>query len=162
MTDFTLSQILAGIAFTCGIFSFQQEKRRSILLWMSLAAVVNACHFFILGSPGPGTLYAIMSVRVFTAAFYTDRRLMYLFMTVILAGFYLSYDRPLDILALFAACLATYGNFRTSIVEVRLVYMACAATWIVHNILAGSPVAVLMEATFLTSNVIGYWRFRKK
>ena len=36
--------------------------------------------------------------------------------------------------------------------------MACAVTWMVHNFIAGSPVAVLMEITFLISNLIGYRR----
>ena len=36
--------------------------------------------------------------------------------------------------------------------------MVCAVTWMIHNYIAGSPVAVLMETTFLVSNVIGYWR----
>jgi hypothetical protein len=29
----------------------------------------------------------------------------------------------------------------------------------VHNILAGSPGAVLMEAIFISSNIVGYFRF---
>ena len=31
--------------------------------------------------------------------------------------------------------------------------------WIVHNFLAGSPGAVLMEAIFISSNLVGYFRF---
>ena len=159
MSDFLLSQILAAIAFACGLISFQCEQRRSILLWMCGSAFVNACHFFILGRPGPGTLYIIMAARIATAVFSTDRRLMYVFLILILVGFSASYQRPLDILAMGGASLATYGNFQASVRRVRLIYMACAAVWIIHNALAGSPVAVVMEVSFLASNMIGYRRY---
>ena len=32
-------------------------------------------------------------------------------------------------------------------------------TWLIHNILAATPVAALMEAAFLTSSIVAYWRF---
>ncbi len=158
MDSFLLSQVLAAVAFLCGVISFQLKKRRNVLLWLCASALSNAAHFFVLGRAGAGTLYGVMGIRVFTAAFTIDRRFMYLFMALILVGFYLSYERPLDILALFGAMLATYGNFQASDRKVRLYYMACAVTWMVHNFIAGSPVAVLMETTFLVSNLIGYRR----
>ena len=158
MDSFLLSQALAAVAFTCGVVSFQCKKRRNVLLWLCASALTNAFHFFVLGRNGAGTLYVVMGVRVFTAAFTTDRRLMYVFMALILAGFFVSYEHPLDILALFGSLLATYGNFQQSDRKVRLFYMACAVTWMIHNYLAGSPVAVLMETTFLVSNLVGYWR----
>ena len=37
--------------------------------------------------------------------------------------------------------------------------LAGTTIWIVHNYLAGSPGAVLMEALFISSNLIGYFRF---
>lgn len=159
MSTFILSQLLACVAFTCGVLSFQCHRRRTLLLWMSGSALTNACHFFILGRIAPSALYVTMGVRVFTAAFTIDRRLMYVFGGLILVSFAATYQRPLDILALGAALLATYGNFQKSDRKVRLIYMVCAASWVVHNTLAGSPIAVLMELTFLLSNLIGYWRF---
>lgn len=158
MDSFLLSQALAAVAFTCGVVSFQCKERRSVLLWLCGSALMNAFHFFVLGRNGAGTLYVVMGVRVFTAAFTTDRRLMYVFMALIVAGFYVSYERPLDILALFGSLLPTYGNFQKSVRKIRLIYMVCAVTWMIHNYIAGSPVAVLMETTFLISNLVGYYR----
>ncbi len=31
--------------------------------------------------------------------------------------------------------------------------------WLIHNYLAGSPTAVLMELLFISSNLIGYYRY---
>jgi len=159
MDFFLISQGLAAIAFACGVISFQCKKRRNILLWLCASALTNAFHVFVLGRDGAGTLYIVMGIRVFTAAFYTNHLLMYGLMGLILIGFVISYSRPLDFLAFFGSILATYGNFQQSDQKVRLVYMGCALTWMVHNYLAGSPVAVLMETTFLISNLIGYRRF---
>ena len=122
------------------------------------SALANACHFFLLGFLGPATLYLIMTGRIATSAFTTDRRMMYLFLILIFIGFIMSYQRPLDILAMAGASLATFGTFQASARLVRLVYMACAGIWIIHNMLAGTPVAVAMEAAFLISNILGYLR----
>lgn len=162
MSDFLLSQVIAAIAFACGIVSFQCRSRRSILLWLSGSAIANACHFFILGRPTAGTLYLIMAVRSLAAAFSVNRKMMYLFLGVILVGFFFSYKNPLGFLGLSGTLLATYGSFQKTDQRVRVIFMLSAGIWMVHNILVRTPVAALMEATFLTSNVLGYWRFHRK
>ena len=162
MSDFLLSQVVAALAFALGIVSFQFGSRRSLLFWLSASAMANACHFFILDRPAAGTLYVIMGARSLAAAFSVNRKIMYLFLGVILVGFLCSYKTPLGLLGLFGTLLATYGSFQESHQTVRRIFMLSAASWMVHNILAGTPVAALMEATFLTSNVVGYRRFRRR
>jgi len=162
MSDFLLSQVIAAIAFGCGVISFQSRARRSILLWLSGSAIANACHFFILDIPAPGTLLLIMGVRSLAAAFSVNRKIMYLFFGVILVGFFFSYKTPLGFLGLFGALAATYGSFQKTDKRVRVILMLSAASWMVHNILVRTPVAAVMEATFLTSNLLGYWRFHRR
>jgi hypothetical protein len=162
MTDFLLSQIIAGVAFACGIVSFQCRSRRSILLWLSASAFANACHFFILGRPAPGTLYVITGARSLTAAFSVNRKMMFLLLGLVLVGFVLSYKSPLGFLGLSATLLATYGSFQKTDRRVRVFFMLSATIWMAHNILARTPVAALMEATFLASNVLGYRRLHRK
>lgn len=162
MSDFLLSQVIAAIAFACGIVSFQCRSRRSILFWLSGSAIANAGHFFILGWPAPATLYLIMGVRSLAAAFTVNRKIIYLFFGLILAGFFFSYKNPLGFLGLFGTLLATYGSFQKADERVRFFFMLSAGIWMVHNILVRTPVAALMEATFLASNVVGYWRFHRR
>lgn len=159
MTPFLISQIFAAVAFICGVISFQYKSRRAILFWMCGSAVINACHFFMLDRPAPAVLYLIMGSRSIVAAFTVRRSLMYLFFGLIIFAFYLSYKNPLGFLALFLTLLATYGTFQKTDKKVRLIYMICAASWVVHNFLVGSPVATVMEVTFLTSNLVAYRRF---
>lgn len=162
MSDFHLSQIIASIAFACGVVSFQCRSRRSILFWLAGSAFANACHFFVLNRPEPGALYLIMSARAIVAAFSVNRNMMYLFLGSSLVGFVLSYKGPLGFLALLAALLATYGSFQKTAQRVRILCMLSAAVWMVHNILLWTPVATLMQVMFLTSNGIGYWRFHRR
>ncbi len=91
MSDFLLSQLIAAIAFGCGAVSFQLKSRRSILLWLSGSAIVNACHFFILGRAAPGVLYLTMGARSLTAAFSVNRKIMYVFIGLVVIGFFYSY-----------------------------------------------------------------------
>ena len=79
-------------------------------------------------------------------------------MGIIIVANLLTYQDPIDILALFGAMLATFGNFQKNEKTIRIYYLGCAITWIVHNVIIGSPIAVFMEVTFLISNLIGYWR----
>ena len=162
MDDFLLSQIVAAIAFGLGVVSFQTRSRRSILFWLGGSAFVNACHFFVLNRPAPGSLYVITGSRSLIAAFTVNRKVLYLLIISILLGFYYSYEHPVSFVGLFATLLATYGSFHRDHQTVRVFFMLSATSWMIHNIFAGTPVAALMEATFLTSNLIGYRRFRRE
>jgi uncharacterized membrane protein len=162
MGSFLLSQVVAAIAFACGAISFQWKARRSMLLSLSGSAVANACHFFILGRAAPGTLFLVMGARSLAAAFSVNRKIMYLFFGLIVAGFVFSYEHPIEFLGLFATLSATYGSFQNTAQRVRVIMMLSNVSWMTHNVVVGTPVAAIMEGTFLASNVLGYWRYRRR
>lgn len=170
--EFLLSQGLAAVAWAFGIISFQCKGRRYILLCMSACSTANSCHFFVLGRPSAAALFLLLGVRSLVAAFSVDRKLMYLFLGLTPVVFVLSltdnslqvaellpHKNPLGFLALFATLLSTCGAFQKTDQRIRLIFMMCAITWVVHNVLVWTPVAVLMEASFLASNLAGYRRF---
>ena len=161
MSDFLLSQVIAVIAFVCGVISFQWRTRRSILLWLFGTAIANSCHFFILGRTAPGTLFLIIAARCLAAALSVNRKIMYVFIGLILVGFSYSYKSPLGFLGLFGTLSATYGSFQRTEPRVRVFHMLSNVSWMVHNILVWTPVAAAMEATFFFSNLLGYWRFHR-
>jgi hypothetical protein len=158
MSNFLLSQILAAFAFLFGITSYQFKERRDILICWTLVAAFNSAHFFILGRPGPGVIAIVAGIRVFTSVFSTDRRLMYLFLILTVVSFLWIYQTPLSLVALFGAILGTCACFQLADRTIRILMMFCTLSWGIHNALAGTPVATLMEACFLISNVVGYWR----
>ena len=159
MGSFLLSQVLAAIALGCGAVSFQSRARRTILLWLLGTAVFNASHFFILDRPAAGTLYLVIAARCLAAAFSVNQKVMYVFLGLAVTGFSFTYRSPIGFLGLFATLSATYGSFQRSEPKLRVFHMLSNASWMVHDIVVGTPVAAVTEATFLTSNVLGYWRF---
>ncbi len=159
MSAFVLSQILAGMAFALGLASFQFKPRRSVLLCLSLLTVFNASHFFLLGRPGPAILQILTGVRYLTATVTMNRKLMYLFLLVSVGAFLATFRSPLSFLALIAVLLGTYGSFQPADRTMRIFLMLGNSLWLIHNIFSSTPVAVVMEASFLTSNALGYWRF---
>ena len=85
---------------------------------------------------------------------------MYLFLALALVGFAFTYQSPVSLLALTATLIGTYGSFHGSEKAVRYTMMATEVLWAIHNIIIWSPVAILMEVLFFSSNLIGLLRHR--
>ncbi len=124
--------------------------------------MANACHFFILDRAAPGILFLIIGGRCLAAASSVNRKIMYVFIALILVGFFYSNESPLGFLGLFGTLSATYGSFQKTEQRVRVFHMLSNVSWMVHNILVWTPVAAVMEGMFLISNVLGYWRFHHR
>jgi len=159
MSDFFVSQILAAIALGCGVISFQSKTRRIILLWLFGTGVCNAVHYFILDQTAAGTLFVVIAARCLAAAFSVNQKIMYVFLGLIVIGFFFTHKSPIAFLGLFGTLSATYGSFQRSEQRLRVFHMLSNVSWMVYDIVVGTPVAAVTEATFLTSNVLGYWRF---
>lgn len=158
MSAFLLSQIFALVAFLFGVTSYQFKDRRRILIcWTFMSAFISV-HYFFLDRPGPGVVSFVSGIRHVIAMVSTDRRLMNLFLILTCGSFFWVYQTPLSFLALFASVFGTCASFQTTDRSMRILQMVCTAGWGIHNALAGTPVATLMEACFLTSNTFGYWR----
>jgi len=161
MTPFVLSQLLATLALVTGMTAFQFKARKHILLGWCVAAVLAAAHFFVLGRAEAGMLVAVTALRFLVSSFTTDTRFMYLFLVMSVAGFALTYGSPASFLALAATLIGTYGSFRSSEKAVRYTMMVTEALWATHNLIIWSPVAVIMEVLFFSSNLVGLLRHRK-
>ena len=158
MSDFALSQILAGIAFAFGLASVQFKSRRSILLCLIVSVTFNGAHFFYLGRPGPSALMLLIGLRYLVAIITTERKVMIFFLLVTGATFAFTFESTLSLLALAGSLIGTCGSFQPIGRQVRFYFMGGNSCWLIHNILAWTPVGIAMEAAFLTSSVIGFWR----
>lgn len=86
---------------------------------------------------------------------------MVLFLGLVLVAFAFSWKSPVSFLGLAGTLFSIYARFRPSDKAVRVFMMLASGFWLAHNILVGTPVAALMEVTFLTSNIVGYRRFHR-
>jgi len=161
MSPFIISQIFAAATLLTGMAAFQLRDRKHILRGWFLAASFAATHFFVLGANEAGILIVVTAIRFLVASFTLDKRLMYLFMALAVGGFAYTYENPVSFLALAATLIGTYGSFHGSEKAVRFTMMATEVLWGVHNLIIWSPVAVLMEVLFFSSNLIGLLRHQK-
>ncbi len=162
---YLISQILATISFAFGIIAFQFKDRSTVLkLWFG-CAIFNAFHFFCLGRSDSGILSVVTGIRFLVASKYTSKWLVPIFLVATLALFYPTYKSPISLIALGASLLGCFGSFVVNQKILRSIFCICASAWLLHNILVGSLVGALMEASFITSNIIGWirlYRIQKK
>jgi Bacterial inner membrane protein len=105
---------------------------------------------------------AITGSRFLLAGRSSAKWKFYFFMTAQLLAGYLTYSGMLSLYPLAASIIGTVAVFFFSNANMRIAMGACSVIWIVHNYLAGSPVAVVTEVVFLGSNIVGFIRLRNR
>ncbi len=101
----------------------------------------------------------LAAVRLGVSYFTTSKKVMLVFIGGSLLLALCTYGGGLSVLSCLGAVLGTIGSFCAEDRRLRQVMMGATTTWLVHNMLAGSPTAVLMEGLFLVSNLLGYYRY---
>ena len=158
MSPFVLSQLLAAVGAVFGIVSFQLRERRNVLLCLTVLSCLNASHFLVLGRTTPAILLLLTATQFVTALLSRHWCFVVFYLAAAAVAIGLSYQGLPSWLAFAAFCCGTIGSFQHSDRVLRQCFCAGNIFWIVHNIIVGSPVAILIELAFLTSNLIGYWR----
>lgn len=101
----------------------------------------------------------IIASRFVTAAFTTNRKFMYLYLAITLGALLVTLKTPVSFIALAATFLGTYASFHPSDRFIRIANMLGVFLWFIHDVISRTPVAAIMEASLLASNVIGYRKF---
>lgn len=159
LNSFVLSQIFVGIAICFDLLSFQLKKRTHIVLCLSVAGVFISTHFILLEKWTAAILMMIAVIRYVSSYFSTSNKLMALFVSVSIATTAITFEGYLSIFSCLGSVFQTLGAFKSDDKKLRQFMIIGTLFWLCHNYLAGSPVAVLMEILFLSSNLIGYYRF---
>jgi hypothetical protein len=159
ISNFVLSQILIGIAICSDILSFQFKERKKIVACLIVSATFISCHFMLLEHWTAALLGLLAAVRFTSSLFTTSKRIMwiFLFITFVISTF--SFDGLLSVLGCTATVFTTVASFSKEDKLLRQLMLVGTIIWITHNYLAGSPGAVLMEALFICSNLVGYSRY---
>ncbi len=158
MTAFAVSQILVGAAFVFALIAFQFRRREHVLVCWIVLTALSAVHFLLLNARTAALLTSIASVRYFIVIFRQSNGLLYAFLVVAAASTAATYAGPMSLLAGTASVLHTIASFRGNR-GLRQINMLASCVWIVHNTLAGSPAAVMLDVFFLSSNIVGYYRY---
>jgi hypothetical protein len=159
VTPFILSQILIGIAFLFDLASFQFNQRKYTLICFVGAASLISAHYFLLGQNTAGFIIALSATRFLASIFSTDVRLKYLFLLLVTVAGILTFDEIFDLLAIAAGYLATFAVFQPNEKLLRKLMMISTVCIITLNIFIFTPVGIVTETFFLSSNLLSYWRF---
>jgi hypothetical protein len=159
LSNFVLSQILIAVAICVDILSFQFKERRKILACLVVSTLLISSHFMLLEHWTAAILGLLSVARYSSSMVTTSRRVMWIFLISILAISIFSFEGLLSILGSVATVITTVAAFGKNDKRLRQLMLVGTTIWIVHNYLAGSPGAVFMEAIFITSNLVGYFRY---
>ena len=159
MTVFTLSQLLVGIAICLNILAFQFKKRRTIILLLLVSCSLVAAHFMLLDYWTAASLLLLSMTRLTVGLFTVSKKWMVLFVLAAVVLTATTYQSWLSVLSGCAVVLSTIASFSERDRLMRLMFMAAACLWLVHDWFAGSPVAMGNDALFLVSSLVGYYRF---
>lgn len=159
MSLFLLSQILVGIAIFTDILSFQFKAKTRIVGCLLVSCLLISVHFMLLGHWTAACLGLVAATRFTVSLFSTSKKLMFLFVLTTIALAAVSYEGILSILAGTGGVFGTVASFCKEDRQLRQLMLVGTSLWLIHNILAGSPGAVLMEAIFISSNLVGYYRY---
>lgn len=159
MSAFYWSQCLIAIAILFDLASFQFKDRRKIVACLAVAGALIASHFFLLEQYTAAGLMAVAVTRYFLSIFTTSKRVMFVFIIIAMVVTSLTYSGVISLISFTGATLQTIAAFCQQDKKLRQFMIIGTSVWLVHNALVGSPTAVLMEALFISSNLIGYYRF---
>lgn len=162
MSEFWISQVFAAAALVCGLLSFQLPRREQVLLLLAGTGAFNAIHFYLLNQVTACAVAALTACRLLSARHTTRREVMLFFVAAAVLAGVLTAENPVNYLGVVAMVVATVGCFQSDNLRVRYAFMAGAAIWALHNYLVWTPVALVMELMFLTSNIIGALRLRRQ
>ncbi len=159
LNAFWISQILVGLAFLSDSISWQLKKREFVLIFLTISCALIGTHYLLLKEYAGVIALYIASLRYFVSIFTTQKIWMWIFMGLVCVGTYFVYKSTTDFLILIANIIFNIAAFRPKDKQLREWVMIGMPFLILYNILIFTPVGVLLEVSFLISNIIGYWRF---
>lgn len=159
LSAFSLSQLLAGVAICFDLLSFQFKERRRIIACLIVSCLLIAAHFALLGYWTASYLGLLAALRFITSFLTTSKKMRAVFLCASVLVAALTFHGVLSVLSGLGSIFGTIGSFCREDKHLRQMLLIATSLWLVHNCLAGSPGAIIMETLFLSSNLLGFYRF---
>ncbi|WP_170244944.1 YgjV family protein [Pararhodospirillum oryzae] len=158
MSSFLLSQIFVSIAILFDFMSFQYKERKKTYFCLIISASLICIHYFLLGNIAAGTIVALTVCRFVVCYYTTNKQFLILFLFLNFVSIFFTYQSSIDLIIFAGTMIFMIGNFQKNNKTMRILMMIGTSSYIYYNILIESPMAVVLEGLFLTSNIIGYYR----
>jgi len=162
MSAFLISQILVAVAIFFDLLSFQFKDRKKIVACLSCSCTLISAHFMLLDQMTAAILLCLATIRFFTSIFTTSKKVMVIFALGTIASTAATFAGFISLISCAGSLLQTTAAFCEDDKRLRELMIVGTSLWVFHNVLAQSPMAVVMELLFMTSNIVGYYRYYKK
>ena len=152
-------------ALVFGIFAYQSNKHRNILIAKVFAELFFAFQYFLLGAYSGTFMNFIGVTRNLTLCRKISKRMQIaatsFFLVLILSVSALSWQGPITLLAMFGkSCTTISYSFKNPKLLRYFTVPSCVA-WFVYDLLTGSVAGMIYESLGLVSIIIASIRFRK-
>lgn len=158
MSEFMLSQLLASVTLITECFAVQLKNQQRLLALLSLSCFFNGLHFFLLDQPTAGFIFLFSSLRFLISIRWKSQWLAAASLAVSLVIVFYTYIGFLSILGFIGTVFITVGSFSANDKVLRIMMIIGSGIWLCHNLILWTPVGVALEAIFISSSIIGYYR----
>ena len=137
--SFVIAQIIGFCAMATAIISFQQKKRKNIMIFQLICTALWSLHFFVLGNMPGCALNGIMTLRCVIYYFKETQKWaqhkvwLVLFLVAGLAAGILTWESEWSILPLLGTVISTVALWLPNPKYIRLMTIPVAVVWFVYN-----------------------------
>lgn len=159
---FLFSQILALVAIIFDILSFRSDWKKKVLFFLALSAFLISMHFLFLEKYLTMWLYLFAVIRLIVGFLIDSKKnrvKMWLIFILIQTIIFISlYDEKLSFFPFIAQILSILATFQATDKEVRIWFMISTVIIIIYNAIVFSPMWILLETIFLTTNLFYFYK----
>src|SRR3989344_2030679 len=157
-TYFIVSQVLVFIAMISDFLSMQFKERKKIFIFLIISASLISLHYFFLNKIAAGVIIFFSVIRFIVCMFTTNKKFLGLFIVINSIALIFTYNEIYDLIIYFSLLIIITGNFQEDGKLMRKMMMVGTSLVIIYNVIIFSPMGVIVEGSFLASNIIGYYR----
>lgn len=155
------------VSLICSLLSFQQKKRRNIMLFQMSASLLFSLQLLLLGAYTGACVDFISFIR--TLIFekrgkykWADSPLLLIsFLFAMIISGIVTWGNIYSLLAILGSCLSTIALWMKSEKKILTVSLFVGPCWIAYNLLHRSYTGTLNEVLAMTSICIGLFRLSK-
>ncbi|MGD9638645.1 MAG: YgjV family protein [Alphaproteobacteria bacterium] len=161
MSNIVVAQILGFFALFFGVSGFLNRDEKKLKILLIVQSVFLVPHFILLNANTGAVMSIVTIIRNYLSLNSKFNKLWILFVILYLVSGIYKYQRPIDILPIFASVLGTYAFFKLDNLKLRTSLLFCTLSWLFHNIYVGSLGPSIMEAMIFSSNLRTIIKIRK-
>lgn len=162
MSIYAISQIVGVLAVIFALSIYQLKKRESMLKTASLAAVLFAIHFLLIGAYTGAAMNIVGAMRNFVYSKFKTRKyswVAYVFLLLAIGMTIFTWQGWSSLFAMGATGISCIALWQQDPKLIRKLMLLVPPMWFVYAVVSGSYPVMFVEIAIFCSNIIGQYRF---